>query len=1519
MRKSYFFICFLAITLLSVLRSYSQISVTATAGVMGPTPYTTLNGAVNAINAGTHQGAVTVSVTANTTEFVQSILNSSGTGGASYTSILIKPAAAATPTISGNITPAILQMRGSDNVTIDGSNTAGGTTRDLTMRNNSATATETVIWISSATAADGATNNTIKNCNFQGFSAGTTVSGILTGNTGAIGAAAIAANSNNTIQNNGFTNVQNGIYLFGYATAPYDANWTITDNNFTTMGFRGMILQNCSNFNISNNIISGVVANTASTPTGIMIYGGMAGGNISRNVISGVNNTAATFGCNGIWLSSSSAASGINVFNNIIYNVWSTSGFAGSMAFNSNGYGIILSPLLGAGGGYNIYFNTINLITPQAAGFGTAAINLEAGLTAGGVNLRDNILVNSQAGGATTRTAIYSSSPSTVFSAINYNDYYASSGVLGNIGGVNRTTIAQVQLGFGGNLNSITLNPVFVSGTDMHLQNVAANYPLQTGQFIASVTTDIDGATRNPTIPTMGADELPSDIVNYTTLANTCSTADVTLNPVTITSGVGVNTTGGLMPQIYFRKGAGPWFHTTGTLLSGTATSGTWSFVISPATMGGVAGGDVIQYYVIAQTTTGSIFANPTTGLVATDVNTVTTHPTTPNSYTVQAVSLSGLATAATVCYNPAAASSASFAYTGSLGTPNQYTLTWSPAGPTNVTTFSALASPISVSIPAGTAANTYTGTLTIRNSTTLCTNTYTLTLTINPPPSAITGSLGTCQGATTTVSTASSGGGWTISPTTTATVGAGSGIVTGVAAGTATVTYTFASTGCYTTAVVTVYAPPAPIAGASVVCVGATTTFTNPSSGGTWSSASGGIATVGVSSGIVTGAGAGVTTISYTLASCPAVTKSITVNPVPAAIAGPLGMCIGFTTTLTNATSGGTWSSAFPAIATINSSGVATGVTAGTSTITYQLTSTSCYATAVASVYPIPGPITGDTAVCIGATAALGNTATGGTWTSSVPGIATVGFTSGVVSGVSYGTTTITYALGSCLVTRGMRVSTAPTAITGPSIVCTGRTITLNESVTTGSWSSSDTTATVNSVGVVTGMYPGTTNITYSTLGCTPATKQVTINMSPANITGITNVCSGTSTTLSNTTPGGTWSSSNPMVPVSPTGVVTGLSVGITTVITYALPNGCITTAPIVVDASPLPIAGPDSVCQGASVTLTNTVPGGNWSSSDGTIATAIATTGQIIGASPGIVTISYTLVSGCYVTKPFKVRTPLPASVSITRFPATDPICAGTPVMFVANAVNGGPNPGFVWQKFTVDTAIGDTFTYVPTHGDFITLWMTVDSICAAPNPSTDNLYINVYPAGVTPSVTITTTTAPLDLVYLGQVFTFYSNVTYGGAAPTFQWYVNDVPVPGATSSSYSMPIYRSVLVYCRVTGNPPCATGTTGQSNTIIIHSSLGVNATAVGTSEFSLFPNPNTGAFTLNGTITGGSDQALAIEVTNMLGQVIYRGSAVPQGGAVSQQVALGSDLAPGSYIMRVSSEGVNEVFHFVVSK
>ncbi|MFZ1323396.1 MAG: T9SS type A sorting domain-containing protein [Ignavibacteria bacterium] len=255
-----------------VLESNSQnVNVNPGAG-----SYPTLKDALAAINAGTHTGALTVDVVGNTTETATAVLNASGLGAASYTSILMTPSGGPRiieGNLSGSTTGAIIRLHGADNVTIDGR--IAGTGRNLTVRNNNnSTATSAAIFLSAFIPAVGDTNgctrNVIRNleisCNSpQNLTTTLALTiGITSGLSGGLGTASRNNNDNQYLDNN-IVKVRYGIFLGGGTLFNLNQNNLIAGNTIGPAAFgadqigkAGIYVNGQNNCRISCNLIQNV-------------------------------------------------------------------------------------------------------------------------------------------------------------------------------------------------------------------------------------------------------------------------------------------------------------------------------------------------------------------------------------------------------------------------------------------------------------------------------------------------------------------------------------------------------------------------------------------------------------------------------------------------------------------------------------------------------------------------------------------------------------------------------------------------------------------------------------------------------------------------------------------------------------------------------------------------------------------------------------------------------------------------------------------------------------------------------------------------------------------------------------------------------------------------------------------------------------------------------------------------------------------------------------------------------------
>ena len=287
--------------------------------------------------------------------------------------------------------------------------------------------------------------------------------------------------------------------------------------------------------------------------------------------------------------------------------------------------------------------------------------------------------------------------------------------------------------------------------------------------------------------------------------------------------------------------------------------------------------------------------------------------------------------------------------------------------------------------------------------------------------------------------------------------------------------------------------------------CVSYSTFLSDSTAGGIWSSSSSGSLVANPSTGYITAVAPGLVTVTYSVTGCAAVSHNVIVDPIPIHITGPSKFCDSIHVTFYDTTAGGVWSSSNSIVARIDSaSGLATGVSLGTTTISYTLP-TGCYIVLPVTVNPLAPPIAGSDTICANGSTWLTDIVGGGYWVSSNDSVATIDSTNGLMTGIIPGITYIVYTLptgctASLLVTAIPRVP----PISSFNHVCTGSTIDLTDVLPGGTWTSANNyIASVDAAGVLSGHFPDTVNITYTInafKGCY-TTKTIKVDSLPVPI----------------------------------------------------------------------------------------------------------------------------------------------------------------------------------------------------------------------------------------------------------------------------------------------------------------------------------------------------------------------------------------------------------------------------------
>ncbi len=600
-----------------------------------------------------------------------------------------------------------------------------------------------------------------------GILSSSTTSASITGNT--------VANLNNNYQGSATTGQIRGI-------VNSDGVNTITGNTIRNLS------------TTSRNADTGMTVTTGQSVVGIAAISTTAGQTVSQNTVHSLANTAGLSPAGGPYVTGiyyAGPTSGTNIIaRNFVHSLALSSGIttsvlngmqfvAGTFTARNNmvrvglmADGTSTAPKStvrgiydnGTTAGRNFFHNSV-----YVGGTATSvAVNSFAFDGSSGVSntctYQNNIFVNSRNSGNFQQNYAVQyggTTPNPTGLTAGGNLFLSTNSAFGFYNGSSLLSIFSWQTATGQDATSFNVDPRFINPTgtadtvDLHLQSV--NPAEAKGVALAAVTDDFDGQTRSSLTPVdIGADAgnfkyaasstQLSPVVSFTPAANTNSTANRVLTGFATITDDGIVASGGNAPRLYFKKSTeadafggntsadNGWKFVT----AGNASS-PYNFTLNYALLTSSArGGDVIQYFVVAQDNAANFASSPSGAgysSATAPVTTINARPATVQSYRLLSTDLSALTLSSGTLAPGFAANVTS--YTATVANiVSSLLVTPTPADSTATVTVtgSTPASPVGLSV----GANAIAIVVTASDSTT---KTYTVTVTraaANTAPTAV-------------------------------------------------------------------------------------------------------------------------------------------------------------------------------------------------------------------------------------------------------------------------------------------------------------------------------------------------------------------------------------------------------------------------------------------------------------------------------------------------------------------------------------------------------------------------------------------------------------------------------------------------------------------------------------------------------------------------------------------------------------------------------------------------------------
>ncbi len=516
------------------------------------TDYPTLYAAATDLRSVGVSAGVTFQLTAPSYTLPTQLVIDSVAGAGPGATVTFKPAPGVSPTITGTGNFAMVLLNGADYIVFDGSNTVGGTTRDMTFSYVPPSTPAAVFYLLSNGTGAGCRNNVIKNCNItsdreQNTNPATSFGVAMGGSTLAslTGPSDGPDNDSNAVSNNYFYRLRIGVWLRGSVTNPNDFN-SITGNlvgpasfGIDQIGRAGIVVQHQNTLNLTRNevrFVGGDLANSPAATISDRVGIGLGSDSwpaaqtfvlnstITKNLVHDIVDERGMSAVGMVVAAQYAVPSTLNLIaNNMIYGVRSNSSTAGKQTV-----GIAISYSKGD----RVVFNSVRLsgdLDPVGTTSATqSAVGIRVSATQAAIlTLKDNIISVDVNSNISTLKHYDIVVPSAAYNwstgGCNYNLYDVNaSNTQMSVGGVGTTVPYTDRLTFtdwrttftpNQDVNSVAGDPLFVSATNLHISG-GGSPASNAGLTIAGVTDDFDGDVRNVSTPDIGADEFGSSTVN---------------------------------------------------------------------------------------------------------------------------------------------------------------------------------------------------------------------------------------------------------------------------------------------------------------------------------------------------------------------------------------------------------------------------------------------------------------------------------------------------------------------------------------------------------------------------------------------------------------------------------------------------------------------------------------------------------------------------------------------------------------------------------------------------------------------------------------------------------------------------------------------------------------------------------------------------------------------------------------------------------------------------------------------